>query len=160
MAVIYLLLMTKEITQVAEISVSYRPAIADKPVIKSPLDAYVVLREFFSEDTIQLQEKFIVMFLNRANRVLGVYPVSVGGITSTVVDLRLILSVALTTAATSIVLCHNHPSGSLKPSQADIDLTNKIKEAAKYLYIAVSDHIIISFEPGKYFSFAEDGLVV
>jgi DNA repair protein RadC len=96
--------MKKQITQVAEISVSYRPAIANKPIIKSPFDAYIVLREFFSDDTIQLNEKFMVMYLNKANRVLGVYPVSIGGITSAIVDLRLILSIALTTLATSIVL--------------------------------------------------------
>ena len=90
---------------------------------------------------------------------LGVYPVSVGGITSAIVDLRLILSIALTTLATSIVLCHNHPSGSLKPSQNDIDVTHKIKEAAKYMDIYVQDHIIVTFEPGKYFSFADDGLI-
>src|ERR1019366_3723570 len=151
--------MKKQITQVAEISVSYRPAIANKPIIKSPFDAYIVLREFFSDDTIQLNEKFMVMYLNKANRVLGVYPVSVGGITSAIVDLRLILSIALTTLAVSIVLCHNHPSGSLKPSQNDIDVTHKIKEAAKYMDIYVQDHIIVTFEAGKYFSFADDGLI-
>ena len=98
--------MKQEITQVAEISVSYRPAIANKPSIKCALDAYVVLREFFTPETIQLNEQFLVMYLNKANRVLGVYPASVGGITSSIVDLRLILSIALKTLATSIVLCH------------------------------------------------------
>ena len=98
------------------------------------------------------------MYLNKANRVLGVFPVSVGGITSTIVDLRLILSIALKTLTTSIILCHNHPSGSLTPSKQDIDLTLKIKEAAKYLDIVVQDHIIITFEQ-KYFSFADDGLI-
>jgi len=97
--------------------------------------------------------------LNKRNRVLGVYPAFVGGITSTVVDLRLILSIALTTLATSIVLCHNHPSGALKPSKEDIDITHRIKEAAKYLDIAVQDHIIVVFEAGQYFSFANDGML-
>ncbi|HUZ59904.1 MAG TPA: JAB domain-containing protein [Hanamia sp.] len=150
--------MKKEITQVAEISISYRPAIANKPIIKSPFDAYVALREFFSDDTIQLNEKFIVMFLNKANRVLGVFPVSVGGITSTIVDLRLILSIALKTLTTSIILCQNHPSGSLTPSRQDIEMTQRIKEAAKYLDICVQDHLIITFEH-KYFSFADEGLI-
>ena len=150
--------MKQQITQVAEISVSYRPAIANKPIIKSPFEAYVVLREFFSDDTIQLNEQFMVLYLNKRNRVLGVYPAFVGGITSTVVDLRLILSIALTTLATSIVLCHNHPSGALKPSKEDIDITHRIKEAAKYLDIVVQDHIIITFEQ-KYFSFADEGLI-
>jgi DNA repair protein RadC len=100
----------------------------------------------------------MVMYLNKANRVLGVYPASVGGITSSIVDLRLILSIALKTLATSVVLCHNHPSGSLTPSKQDIDLTLKIKEAAKYFDIVVQDHLIITFEQ-KYFSFADDGLI-
>ena len=151
--------MKQQITQVAEISISYRPSIANKPIIKSPFDAYVVLREFFSDDTIQLNEKFMVLYLNKRNRVLGVYPAFVGGITSTIVDLRLILSIALKTLTTSIILCHNHPSGSLTPSKQDIELTLKIKEAAKYLDIVVQDHIIVVFEAGKYFSFADDGLI-
>ena len=150
--------MKQQIRQVAEISISYRPAIANKPIIKCALDAYVVLREFFEPETIQVNEKFLVMYLNKANRVLGVYPVAVGGITSAIVDLRVILSIALTTLATSIVLCHNHPSGSLKPSQNDIDVTHKIKEAAKYLDIVIQDHIILTFEQ-KYFSFADEGLI-
>jgi DNA repair protein RadC len=150
--------MKQQITQVAEISVRYRPAIANKPIIKCALDAYVVLREFFEPETIQVNEQFVVMYLNKANRVLGVYPASVGGITSTIVDLRLILSIALKTLATSVVLCHNHPSGSLTPSKQDIDLTLKIKEAANHLDIVLQDHIIITFEQ-KYFSFADDGLI-
>ena len=151
--------MIKEITQVAELSVSYKPAIADKPIIKSALNAYTVLKEFFSPDTIQLNEKFVVMFLNRRNRVLGVFPVSVGGISSTVVDLRLIFSVALKILSTGLVLAHNHPSGCLKPSQNDIDLTLKIKEAAKYLDISIMDHIILSGDPAGYLSFADEGII-
>jgi DNA repair protein RadC len=150
--------MKQQITQVAEISVSYRPAIAAKPIIKCALDAYVVLREFFTPETIQVNEQFLVMYLNKANRVLGVYPGFKGGITSSIVDLRLILSIALKTLATSIVLCHNHPSGSLTPSKQDIEVTQRIKEAAKYLDICVWDHLIITFEQ-KYFSFADDGLL-
>jgi len=150
--------MKHQITQVAEISVSYRPAIANKPIIKCALDAYVVLREFFTPETIQVNEQFLVMYLNKANRVLGVYPAFVGGITSSIVDLRLILSIALKTLATSVVLCHNHPSGSLSPSKQDIDVTQRIKEAAKYLDIVVQDHLIVTFEQ-KYFSFADDGLL-
>jgi DNA repair protein RadC len=149
----------KEKTTVAEISISYKPCIADKPIIKSPLDAYFVLRDFFPADTIHLQESFVVMYLNKSNRVLGVFPGFKGGITSTVVDVRLILSVALKTAATNIVLAHNHPSGNLQPSKPDIELTLKIKEAAKYLDIKVSDHIIVSSEPNQYLSFADEGLI-
>lgn len=151
--------MQTETLKAAEIKVSYHPANSSKPIIKSSLDAYNVLLDFFPETTIHLQERFVVMYLNRANKVIGVFPVSIGGITSTVVDIRLILSVALTTATTSIILAHNHPSGAIKPSKVDIELTTKIKEAGKYMDIPVNDHIIISSERGKYFSFAEDGLI-
>jgi len=146
-------------TQVAEISISYRPAIADKPVIISALDAYLIFYDFFPINIINLQESFMVMYLNRANRCLGVFPASIGGITGTVADVRLILSVALKIVATSILISHNHPSGNLKPSTADIDLTYKIKEGGKLLDIRLIDHLIISPNEKDYFSFAENGIL-
>jgi DNA repair protein RadC len=148
----------KQQERVAEIEVSYRPAIGRKPVIASSLDAFIELIEFFSPETIALQEGFMVMYVNRANRVLGVYDMAAGGITSTVLDLRLLLSVALKTAAVGIILCHNHPSSKLKPSSQDKDVTSKIKEACKYFDLVVLDHIIISPER-EYYSFADEGLI-
>ena len=153
------LIMVKEDFKVAEISVSYRPAIANKPFIVSSLDAYVLFKPFFPESTIHLQEQFMVMYLNRANRVLGIYPMSIGGINGTVVDIRLILSIALTTAATSIILAHNHPSGNMKSSKADVELTTRIKEGAKIMDIKLFDHLIISPVDGVYSSFADEGLI-
>ena len=102
-------------------------------------------------------EVFAVMFLNRANKVNHFEIVSEGGITGTVADPRVILRKALEEDAVSIILCHNHPSGSLMPSKADQQLTIKIKEAARFLDIAVVDHIIVS-EDG-YYSFADEGLL-
>ena len=148
----------KEQQKVAEIQVSYRPAIGRKPVIASSLDAFAELIEFFPADTIALQERFIVMYVNRGNRVLGIYDMAAGGMTSTVVDLRLLLSVALKIAAVGIILCHNHPSGNLKPSVHDKNVTSKIKEACKYFDLAVLDHIIVTPER-NYFSFADEGLL-
>lgn len=142
--------------KVSEIEVSYRPAIGRKPIIKSSYDAYSELKAFYPEDTLELQEQFVVMYLNRANRVIGIYPIFKGGMTSTPVDIRLILSVALKVAATSIILSHNHPSGNLKPSQADIDITNKIKSAATFMDITVWDHLIITKD--AYFSFEGKGM--
>lgn len=150
----------KEIFQerVAEIEVSYQPAISHKPKIVGSLDTYNILLPFFPKETIALQEKFVSMYLNRSNRVLGVYPLSLGGITGTVADIRLILSVALKTAATSIILAHNHPSGNLTPSGNDRDLTLNIKEACKFLDIKLIDHLILTPE-GNYYSFADEGLI-
>jgi len=83
--------------------------------------------------------------------------ISEGGITDTIADPRIILKKALEEDATSIILCHNHPSGSIKPSRADEELTNKIKEAARYFDIKVLDHVIVS-EDG-YYSFADEGIL-
>ena len=149
---------SNKIPMAAEIEVSYRPAISNKPIITSSLDAYTVLKDFISQNTIALQEHFIVMYLNRANRVLGVYKLSNGGITGTVADPRLILGIALKIAATGIILAHNHPSGNLKPSSADVELTKKIKTAAAFMDILVTDHLILSAN-GEYYSFADEGLI-
>jgi DNA repair protein RadC len=102
-------------------------------------------------------EVFAVIYLNRANKINHFEIVSEGGITGTVADPRIILKKALEEDAVSIILCHNHPSGSLKPSRADEDLTHKIKEAAKYFDIRVLDHMIVS--DAGYFSFADEGLL-
>ncbi|MEO5947649.1 MAG: DNA repair protein RadC, partial [Chitinophagaceae bacterium] len=102
-------------------------------------------------------EVFAVLFLNRANKINHFEIISEGGITGTVADPRVILRRALEKDAVNIILCHNHPSGSLKPSRADEQLTTKIKEAAKFLDITVLDHVIVS-EDG-YFSFADEGLL-
>jgi DNA repair protein RadC len=102
-------------------------------------------------------EVFAVVFLNRANKINHFEIISSGGITGTVADPRIILSKALENKATSIVLCHNHPSGNLKPSLADEELTLKIKEAARFLDISVLDHIIVSEE--GYYSFSDEGML-
>jgi DNA repair protein RadC len=102
-------------------------------------------------------EVFGVLFLNRANKINHFEIISQGGITGTVADPRIILKKALQVNAVSIILCHNHPSGSLKPSKADEELTMKIKHAANFIDIKVLDHVIVS-EDG-YFSFADEGLL-
>lgn len=103
------------------------------------------------------QEVFAVLFLNQANRIIHFETVSSGGLTGTVADPRVILKKALDEQAVSIILCHNHPSGSLHPSQADRELTHKIREAARFFDIKLLDHIIVSTE--GYLSFADEGLL-
>ncbi|MEY2586750.1 MAG: hypothetical protein RLY11_599 [Bacteroidota bacterium] len=102
-------------------------------------------------------EVFAVLFLNRANRIKHFEIISSGGMTGTVADPRIILKKALEEEAVSIILCHNHPSGNLKPSKADQELTEKIRQAAKYFDIQVLDHIIVSNE--GYYSFADEGVM-
>ena len=100
-------------------------------------------------------EVFAVLFLNRANRIRHFEIISSGGMTGTVADPRIILKKALEEDAVSIILCHNHPSGNLRPSRADEELTSKIRHAARYFDIQVLDHIIVSTE--GYYSFADEG---
>lgn len=146
----------KRINKVTELKVSYKPQKTLGPVVRSSTDAYNELKAFFPTGTLALQESFVAMYLNRANNVIGVFDMARGGITSTVVDLRLLISVALKTVATGIILCHNHPSGNLTPSQNDKSLTRKISEACKSFDLSVLDHIIITPD-GRYFSFADEG---
>jgi DNA repair protein RadC len=150
--------MKQTVDQVAEIQVSYRPAITTKPIVKTSLDAFAALQSFYSKDTIALQEKFCVMYLNRSNRVIGVYELSKGGMTSTIVDIRLLLSVCLKVAAVGVVLSHNHPSGNLQPSKCDKDLTQKIKSACSLLDIQVLDHLIVTPDH-KYYSMSDEGIL-
>lgn len=102
-------------------------------------------------------EIFGVVYLNKSNKINHFEIISKGGMTSTVVDPRILFRKAFEVEATSIVLCHNHPSGSLRPSRQDEELTHKLKEAGKYLDIQVVDHLIVSDE--GYFSFADEGLM-
>jgi len=152
---------TKEIRkyQVAEIQLSYKSNIkpSQRPKINSSRDAHTVLKETWDETKIELVEQFKVMLTNRANKVLGIFEVSTGGISGTVADPKLIFAAAIKAAASGIILSHNHPSGNSQPSQADIDLTRKIREAGRFLEIQLLDHIIITTE--GYYSFADEGLI-
>ncbi len=142
---------------VAEIAVSYKTTNTPKPKISSVVDAYKLILSSWNENTIELQEEFKILLLNRSNEVLGIYPLSKGGITGTVVDVRLIFAVALKCSATGIILCHNHPSGNLKPSGADIALTKSIKKCSDFLEINLIDHLIIT-RNGFYSFITEGGL--
>src|SRR4030095_4842833 len=125
-----------------------------KPVMSTSRDFANYLQSLFQDHN---REVFAVAFLNQGNRINHIETISEGGITGTVADPRIILKKALEQNAVSLILCHNHPSGSLKPSRQDEELTKKIKEAAKYFDIKVLDHIIVS-DTG-YFSFADEGIL-
>lgn len=126
----------------------------EKPVVRSSRDIAQYLQAHLKDYS---YEVFAVVFLNRANKINHFEIISKGGITGTVADPRVILKKALEEDATSIVLCHNHPSGNLQPSRADEELTKKIKEAANYLDIKIIDHIIVSEE--GFYSFADEGIL-
>jgi DNA repair protein RadC len=144
---------------VAEVELIYKSKVkaSQRPQICSSKDAYNLLLELWDDDKIEFVEQFKVLFLNKANRVLGAYEVSTGGISGTVADPRVIFVAALKANCCAIIVSHNHPSGNLKPSRQDEELTQKIKQAGQLLDIKLLDHVIITDE--AYFSFADEGLV-
>lgn len=127
---------------------------AKRPVIQSSADIAHYLQAQLADTN---HEVFLVAYLNRSNKIVHTEIISQGGITGTVADPRMILKKAIEHHAVSMVLCHNHPSGNLKPSKSDEQLTQKIKEAARLLDMTVLDHVIVSEE--GYYSFADEGLL-
>ncbi len=144
---------------VAEIKLSYHPAVKPSkcPKVSTSEEVHELFKANWDEDRLQLQEQFKVMLLSRANRVLGIVEISSGGMAGTVADPKLIFAVALKSGAFSIIIAHNHPSCQLRPSQADIALTNKIIQAGLFLDMPVLDHIILTAE--GYLSFTDEGLM-
>ncbi len=147
----------KAITIAAALEIGRRRQAGDilsKTVIRTSADLARYLKPVLQDYS---YEVFAVVFLNRANKIIDFQVISKGGLTGTVADPRIILKKAIEAEACALVLSHNHPSGNLKPSRADEELTAKIKQAASFLDIRVADHIIVSEE--GYFSFADEGLL-
>ena len=143
-----------KITKPPKISIIYSKNEKELEKLRSAHDAYEILKEIWSNQ-METKEEVVVLFLNISNNVLGFQKLSSGGITSTVIDLRLIFAVALNSLATSVVLSHNHPSGQLQPSIEDKEITQKIKKAGEIMNIKLLDHIIITKK--GYYSFADEG---
>ncbi len=138
-----------------EIRLKTKGNIDEYMTVKGSEDIADIARQCFNADTIGWTESFICIALNRANKVLGFYKISQGGVSSTVCDPKVIFQFALLANASNIIIAHNHPSGNLKPSGADDTMTLKIKEAGKILDIKVLDHVIVT-ETG-YYSYCENG---
>lgn len=146
--------------KVNEITISYKEHI-NAPFwrkINSSQDAADLLFQHWDKRTIQVHESFKVVLLNNSNKVKGIYQLSKGGITGTIVDLRILFAVVLKSLSVAIILTHNHPSGTLKASEADRKITEKIKKAGELLDIKVLDHLIIT-PNGEYYSFADEGIL-
>ena len=139
--------------EIAEIEVSYKTNSSTKVKINRSLDAYNVLIDTWDFNKIELQEEFKIIILNRASQVLGIHSLSKGGTSATIVDAKILFSVALKCNASSIILAHNHPSGNLIPSNRDIELTKKLISASKFLDIQILDHLVVS--KGGFYSLAD-----
>lgn len=147
----------KQNSKIAEIQISYIPNFQADYKIENSRKSFELMLNDWNENTLQMQEEVKLLLLNRSNKVLGVYCLAKGGISGCIVDVRIILSVALKSLATGIILIHNHPSGNLKPSLDDLKITQKLKESCKLLDIMLLDHLIITKD--DYFSFADEGLL-
>ena len=143
---------------ISEIKIKYNPVKLDNGNVKitNSDDAFTVVLKHWNPDIIELQEEFKVLLLNNSNEVLGIYEMTKGGMTSTLVDIKLLFAVVLKSCATAIITVHNHPSGKLKPSASDIDIYTKIKNAAGMFDVKYLDNLIIS-KIGKY-SFSDEGV--
>lgn len=143
--------------KISEIKISYKNL--HKPIIRigCSSDLYDVSIKNWDSDLIEAQEEVKLVLLNRGNYVIGIHDLSKGGICSSIIDIRLVMSISLKCLASSIALVHNHPSGNLSPSDADKKITKKVKEASEYFDIKLLDHIIITNK--YYFSFADESLL-
>jgi DNA repair protein RadC len=146
--------------RLAEIKVAYKRTGSTKHnvTILNSKDSFDILYPLFNKDVIGFLEEFYVLLLNRANAILGWVKLSSGGTAGTVVDKKIIAIIALQTNASGIILCHNHPTGNIKPSEHDIQITETIKDACQLLEIRLLDHLIIS-PIGVYFSFSDEGVL-
>lgn len=144
---------------VAEVQLVYKSKcdITLRPKITRSTDCYDILLSTWNRDTIELCEEFKILLLNRANKVLAISTLSQGGTAGTVVDPKLVFTTAFKMKASSLILAHNHPSGELKPSEADIKMTRNLIEGGKFLDMPILDHLIISCN--GYYSFGDEGLM-
>ena len=149
---------TLQFSNLQEIDIIYKNKVrrSEMPKVSSSQDGFDYLISIWSPQIERLEE-FVILCLNRANKVLGYSKISQGGISGTVADPKVIFQVALKSNASSIILAHNHPSGNTKPSDNDIQLTKKLKKAGEFLELNVLDHLIITTD--SYFSFADESLL-
>lgn len=141
--------------KINEVEIVYKRKNSSKPKFNGSKQACNILRPFY-DGSLDHRESFKILLCDRNNRMLGVHHVSEGGLSGTVVDLKIIGQSMLLSNCSSIILCHNHPSGNLNPSKADIKVTEKIKNLCEILDIRLLDHIIITSE--SYFSFNDEGI--
>lgn len=145
--------------KVTEVELIYRgkTRAIDRRKITSSREAHEILKQTWDQNKIELVEQFKIILLDRRNACIGISEISTGGIAGCVADPKIIFATALKARASGIILAHNHPSGNLTPSQADIDLTKKMVQAGKLLDLSVLDHVIETKE--SFCSFADDGLM-
>jgi DNA repair protein RadC len=139
-----------------ELRAKKTPTNFEKVKIVSSKDAFKVISQFYFDD-IDIFESFFILCLNRNNQTIAYAKISQGGVSGTVVDIKLIAKYAIDCLASGVILAHNHPSGNLKPSPEDIKITERAREALKILDIQVLDHVILTSD--GYYSFGDEGII-
>lgn len=143
--------------KVSEIKVSYSSQGDKRIIVKNSETIYEVALSHWDKNIIEFQEEVKLVLLNKANIILGIYDLSKGGISSCIVDLKIILSIALKANSSSIILIHNHPSKNLTPSENDKKLTQKLKKACEIVDLVLLDHLIITKD--SFYSFSDEGIL-
>ncbi len=148
-----------DLTKISEVELIYRSKVkkTDLPTVDTSEDCYKLLMQQWDMNKIELIEEVCMLMTDNANHCLGISRLSKGGVSSCLIEPRIIFSTALKANATGIILAHNHPSHSLKPSQADKGITTRLSLAGSLLDIPLLDHLIVT--PSGYFSFADNGLI-
>ena len=147
----------KAITIIAALELGRRRKRSDIQNKKSIKDSRDIVDIFQTKLGDLPHEEFWILLLNRSNRIIHTEKISQGGVSGTVIDNRIILKIAIEKLASSIILCHNHPSGNIKPSNEDIAITKRISDASKLIDIQILDHIIVT--DNGYYSFADEGML-
>jgi DNA repair protein RadC len=147
-------------TTISEVRLVYRTKVkaSERLQVKCSKDAFDIFMESWDQDSIEHIEEFKLILMTRSNKVLGIASISKGGISGTVTDVRIILQYAIKANASGIIICHNHPSGNVQPSESDLKITRKIKESGNVMDIQLLDHLIIVPE-GTYYSMADEGIL-
>src|ERR1035437_10838163 len=154
---IYKMETTSNYRKLPELELKYKSGKNEKVKIKSSIDSATVLRKLFNADTIEYNEEVIVLYLNGANKTIGWIKHSSGGTSQSVLDVKMILTSGLLCGASNIILAHNHPSGEMRPSEADKVITRRLKAGCDAIGMSLIEHIILSGEDENYYSFSDDG---
>lgn len=145
---------------ISEIELIYKTKTkaSERPQVSQSKDAFNYLMAVWNENAIEHREEAYILLMNTANKIIGWYKLSSGGTATTVLDPKIVFQLALLSNASALIVAHNHPSGNLNPSQADVQLTDNLKQSGEMLGIKVLDHLIVTGEK-TYFSFGDEGLI-
>lgn len=150
------------ISEACEVKAIYSKKVkaSERPQILRAEDSVKLLYSFFDAlQSIEQRETFLCMFMDRSNKVLSIAKICEGTATSCIVDIQYIMRLAILQNAQAIILCHNHPSGNMNPSDADREITKRVDKAGELLSVKLLDHIILSGEGNEFYSFANEGLI-